>query len=200
MIARGLAKDDPAAALRWADSLPGVLKTGGTRAALTAWAETQPEEAYKYCIANGWSDAGTFEGIFASWGESDPEAAAAAAATVSGDRARAGAISSAVDAWAGQSRDPEVVGQWIASLPGQEDRNLANSALASAIDADQPKLAWERVMQISNPDDRRGVLASTFASLVANQPAQASAALDQASNLTAEERGRLSRMLDSRSR
>jgi hypothetical protein len=54
-------------------------------------------------------------------------------------------------------------------------------------------------MQITNPDDRREVLSSAFASLVASQPKLAAAALDRASNLTQDERRRLARMLDTKS-
>jgi hypothetical protein len=199
-IARALALGDPAAALKWADSLPGVLQAAGKRAALTTWAESQPEAAYRYCVQNSCIDADTFAGIFESWGEQNPEAAATAATGVSSDRLRGEAISNAIGAWAGQAKSPAAVADWISHLSGESDRNIANRALASALDADEPQFAWDRVMQISNPDDRREVLSSTFASLVANQPKLAAAALDSASNLTQEERRRLARMLDSKSR
>lgn len=195
-ISQALALEDPAAALKWADSLPGVLKVRGKRAALTAWAETQPEQAYGYCVANQLRDPETYSNIFGSWAEADPHAAAGAATEVESNLLRSEAITSAVGVWAGSEKDLSVVGEWISMLPRESDRNAANRAFASAIDSDQPQLAWDRVMQISDPDDRREVLTSAFANMVLTQPMVAASALSRASGLTVEERRRLTAMLD----
>jgi hypothetical protein len=194
-IAHELAGQDPQAALGWADSLPSILKSPAKRAALSAWAESEPEAAYQYCVNGHWNDAETYGNIFSSWAVASPEAAAQEATRVTTPSLRKEALSNVVSTWADQ--DKEAVGQWIGQLPSQQDRDTANLALAEAVDVDRPQEAWDRATKISSPEVRHDALNSAFASLVAQAPDKARLALNQASNLTIDERSSLTRMLQS---
>ncbi len=193
-IAHVLAGSDPAAALEWANSLPGILKTDSRRAALSAWAETDAPQAYRYIQASGVNDAETYGALFSAWSESDPQAAGRAALTVENSSLRQQAIAGVVSNWA-DTAAPADITQWIDHLPNEKDRNVANRALAEEASGDRPQEAWGRAVLISNPDERREVLATTFASLVASEPSRAAAALSQASNLTSREKEELSSLL-----
>jgi hypothetical protein len=194
-IAHALAAKDPAAALAWTNSLPGVLQTGSRRAALGAWAETDALQAYRYCQANGFRDAETYGAVFSAWSESDPHTAGREALAVTSPLARQQAITGVVSTWADASASE--VTQWIDRMPDAADRDVANRSLAEEESGDRPQDAWRRAVLISNPDVRRSVLATAFASLVANAPAKAASALSEAPHLTSQERSELASMLES---
>jgi hypothetical protein len=81
-------------------------------------------------------------------------------------------------------------------MPDAADRDVANRSLAEEESGDRPQDAWRRAVLISNPDVRRSVLATAFASLVANAPAKAASALSEAPHLTSQERSELASMLE----
>ena len=84
------------------------------------------------------------------WGEADPTAALAWAASVTDPAARAAAHAGAIDGWA--YHDPLSAAAWLAEKPAGPERDAATVPLVRRLGTSDPAAAWEWAAAVGDAD------------------------------------------------
>ncbi len=158
-LAQGLAKQDVAAALQFADSIPNQgVKGSAIYGALTDLAKSNPQSALNYLQGTGEMSGYSFQysrifsEVFRTWAEQDPEAAAARALQITHPRHRESAIAALMNFYADQN--PQLALQWIGQVDNPVDRKKMYQSLARNLARIEPQEAIKLVASIPSASHR----------------------------------------------
>lgn len=196
LVATAWGRQDPAAALHWAESLaPGKLRDEAIQQALNGATDLDPELAVQFALAQSDPAARAQGGQSAvsAWARRDPLAALAWTVRQprdeTFDRVRTALVRSI-----GTSR-PELFGSLLEGFSTPESRSLALQTLGSHLAHADPALACDRLLKLSLPDDLTGVLSSAVRAWQKTDPAAAAAFIENDPRLTSGQRSQLRKAL-----